>query len=164
MANTQEEVRDKTVALVIKVGKTGGKLTADILKWAMRKYLERRQNPHGRQTVKKLVRQNDGVKNIEITDKNIKSFKTAARKYGVSYALKKDPAAGKYLVFFKARDEAAITAAFSEYADKADKTIQRKREGREAPSIRAQLRENAEKLKHQERAVEQHLNKGGIEL
>lgn len=159
MANTQEEVRDKTVALVIKVGKTGGKLTADILKWAMRRYLNHRQNPHGRQTVKKLVRQNDGVKNIEITDKNIRSFKTTARKYGVSYALKKDPAAGKYIVFFKARDEAAITAAFAEYSDK---TIQRK--GREKPSIRAQLRENAEKLKHQERAVTQHLNKGGIEL
>ena len=42
MANTQEEVRDKTVALVIKVGKTGGKLTADILKWAMRRYLNHR--------------------------------------------------------------------------------------------------------------------------
>ena len=51
----QDEVRDKSVALVIQVGKTGGKLTADLLKWAMRRYLERAKNPkihHGRQTVK----------------------------------------------------------------------------------------------------------------
>ena len=32
----QEEVRDKSVALVIHVGKDGGKLTAELLKWAIR--------------------------------------------------------------------------------------------------------------------------------
>lgn len=51
----QDEVREKSVALTIKVGKTGVKLTADLLKWAMRKYLSQIQNPkihHGRQTVK----------------------------------------------------------------------------------------------------------------
>lgn len=159
MADTQEEVRDKSVALVIKVGKSGVKLTADMLKWAMRKYLERRRNPHGRQTVKKLVRQNEGVKDIEIKDKKIKSFRKIARKYGVNYALKKDTVEGKYIVFFKARDEAAMTAAFSEYTDK---TIRRK--GKEKPSIRTQLQRNQEKLKHQARAVTQHLNKGGMEL
>lgn len=34
----QEEVRDKSISLVIKVGKTGGKLTAELLKWAIREY------------------------------------------------------------------------------------------------------------------------------
>ncbi len=29
----QDEVRDKSVALTIKVGKTGGRLTAGLLKW-----------------------------------------------------------------------------------------------------------------------------------
>ena len=96
----QDEVRDKSVALVIKVGKTGGKLTASLLKWAIRKYLAQAQNPkihHGRQTVKQLVRQGAGVQNIEITDKNIQSFEHVARKYGVDFALKKDTASGKYL-------------------------------------------------------------------
>ena len=36
----QDEVRDKSVAFVISVGKTGGRLTADLLKAAMRRYLE----------------------------------------------------------------------------------------------------------------------------
>jgi len=62
-------VRDKSVALAIKVGKTGGKLTADLLKWAMRKYMTQAKNPeihHGKQTVKQLVKQGQGVQNIEI--------------------------------------------------------------------------------------------------
>ena len=102
----QDEVRDKSVALVIKVGKTGGKLTADLLKWAIRRYQAQQKNPkihHGKQTVKQLVGQGSGVQNIEITEKNIKSFERVARKYGVDFALKKDPAQGKYLVFFKGR-------------------------------------------------------------
>ena len=38
-------MRDKSVALVVKVGKTGTKLTAELLKWAMRQYLEQSRNP-----------------------------------------------------------------------------------------------------------------------
>ena len=93
----QDEVRDKSVALAIRVGKTGGRLTADLLKWAIRQYLEQSRNPkihHGKQTVKQLVRQNAGVQNIEITEKNIKSFERVARKYGVDFALKKGHVAG----------------------------------------------------------------------
>ena len=41
----QDEVRDKSVALTIKVGKAGGRLTAGLLKWAIRKYLAQTQNP-----------------------------------------------------------------------------------------------------------------------
>lgn len=132
----QDEVRDKSVALVIKVGKTGGKLTADLLKWAMRRYLERAKNPkihHGRQTVKQLVKQGAGVQNIEVTAKNVKSFERVARKYGVDFALKKDPSQGKYFVFFKARDADAIQAAFTEYAAK---TVNR---GRKKTSLMKQL-------------------------
>ena len=41
----QDEVRDKSVAFVISVGKTGGRLTADLLKAAMRRYLEHSRHP-----------------------------------------------------------------------------------------------------------------------
>ena len=68
--------------------------------------------------------QGDGVQNIEITDKNIKSFERVARKYGVDFALKKDPEQGRYLVFFKARDADALNAAFAEYTAK---TLNRQR-------------------------------------
>lgn len=70
--------------------------------------------------MKQLIGQNQGVSNIEITDSNIKSFERVARKYGVDFALKKDKSGDipKYLVFFKARDADALTAAFREYTAK----------------------------------------------
>ena len=154
----QDEVRDKSVALVIRVGKNGGKLTADLLKWAIRQYQRQANEPqHGKQSVKSLVEQGGGVQNIEITDKNIKSFERVARKYGVDFALKKDPSQGKYLVFFKARDADALNAAFAEYTAK---TLNRKR-GK--PSLRKQLSHFKELVSRQSADREKHRGKGGIE-
>lgn len=154
----QDEVRDKSVALVIRVGKNGGKLTADLLKWAIRQYQRQANEPqHGKQSVKSLVEQGDGVQNIEITDKNIKSFERVARKYGVDFALKKDPSQGKYLVFFKARDADALNAAFAEYTAK---TLNRQR-GK--PSLKKQLSHFKELVSRQSADREKHRGKGGIE-
>lgn len=157
----QDEVRNKSVALVINVGKTGGRLTADMLKWAMRRYLEQSRNPkvhHGKQTVKQLVKQDVGVQNIEITDKNIKSFERVARKYGVDFALKKDAAHGKYLVFFKGRDADALNAAFTEYTAKSFHRGQRER-----PSVRERLSHFKEVAKQMLQDREKHREKGGME-
>ena len=115
----QDEVRDKSVAFVIHAGKQGGRLTAELLRWAIHQYQKRANEPqHGKQSVKSLIKQGAGVQNIEITDRNIKSFERVARKYGVDFALKKDPIQEKYLVFFKARDADALNAAFAEYTAK----------------------------------------------
>ena len=155
----QDEVREKSVALTIKVGKAGGRLTAGLLKWAIRKYLAQAQNPkihHGKQTVKQLVSQGAGVQNIEITGKNIKSFERVARKYGVDFALKKDPAQGKYLVFFKARDADALNAAFAEYTAK---TLNRQRK----PSLKKQLSHFKEIVKNLVSDKAKNRDKGGFE-
>ena len=71
-------------------------------------------------TVKELAKQNAGMVNIEITDKNIKSFERYSRKYGINYALKKDKSKEPpvYLVFFKGRDQDALNAAFREFSQK----------------------------------------------
>lgn len=146
----QDEVREKSVAFVIRVGKTGGKLTASMLKYAIEQYLKQQRNPrapHGKQSVKSLVRQGAGVQNIEITDKNIRSFQSVARKYGVDYALKKDTSSQppRYLVFFKARDTDALTAAFREFSGK-----QLKRNKK--PSILVQLKKFQEQIVNHDRA------------
>lgn len=118
----QEEVQSRTVTLSI----NATKLTARTLKQALSKFLAYKSSkhketkdvtPHGKQSVKQLAKQNQGLTNIEITDKNIKDFDRVARKYGVDYALKKDKTVTppKYLVFFKAKDADALTAAFKEY-------------------------------------------------
>ena len=154
----QDEVRDKSVALVVRMGRNGGKLTADLLKWAIREYMKQANEPqHGKQSVKSLVGQGDGVQNIEVTDKNIKSFERVARKYGVDFALKKDPSQGKYLVFFKARDADALHAAFKEYTAK---TLNRQR-GK--PSLKKQLAHFKEMVKGQTVNREKHRGKGGID-
>ena len=75
----QDEINEKTVALYIKTGK----LTAEMLQKGMKDLLAKgRQQigkqPHGKQTLRQLMKQNTGVSNIEITDGNIKAFESTA--------------------------------------------------------------------------------------
>ena len=150
----QEEVENKSVTLAINTTK----MTTRVLKNAISKYLNRLEQqsrassldrqksqdntPRGKQSVKKLIGQGQGVSNIEITDNNIKSFERVARKYGVDYALKKDASreTPRYLVFFKAKDADALTAAFKESTGKTLKREQR-------PSVLTQLRKFRELMK-----------------
>ena len=141
----QDEINEKTVTLYIKTGK----LTAEMLQKAMKDLLAKgRQQigkqPHGKQTLRQLMKQNTGVSNIEITDGNIKAFESTAKKYGIDYALKKDATETppRYLVFFKGRDADVLTAAFKEFS--ARKLTQEQR-----PSIRkvlAAFRDKAKQL------------------
>lgn len=154
----QDEARDKSVALVIRVGKGGGKLTAEALKWAIKQYMKHSQEPnHGKQSMKSLVKQGASLQNIEVTDQNIKSFERCARKYGIDFALKKDPAEGKYYVFFKARDADAMNVAFAEYTAR---TLNQK--GRK-PSLKKQLSHFKEIIKGMDQGREKHREKGGHE-
>ena len=124
----QDEINHKVVALSVSTGKTGARMTAAMLKAAMRKFLQlqkkhakvRPDHKVGKQSVKELMKQNTGLSNIEITDKNIKSFERIASKYGIDYSLKKDMNAEKphYIVFFKARDVDVMTKAFEEYTSR----------------------------------------------
>lgn len=119
----QEDIENRTVSMAV----SGSKLTGRMLKDAISKLLAHRQNPkavkdvtpHGKQTVRQLAAQNQGMTSIEIKDKSIKDFERIARKYGVDFAVKQvkgdDP---KFLIFFKGRDADALTAAFTEYTDK----------------------------------------------
>ena len=64
-----------------------------------------------------MMRDGSQLSNIEVTDSNIRSFEKVARRYGITYSLKKDRSANppKYLVFFRAKDVDVMTAAFREY-------------------------------------------------
>ena len=118
----QEEVTQKTIALSVNVGKGAARLTEQALQKAIKKFLEQRKShtPHGKQTMRQLMKQNAGVSNIEITEGNIKAFESTAKKYGIDFALKKDATESppRYLVFFKGRDADVLTAAFKEFSAK----------------------------------------------
>ncbi len=170
----QEEVENRSVTLVISTTK----LTGRVLKYAIAKYMAHRKEkklvkaraspvkPTGKQTVKQLIGQNQGVSSIEINDSNIKSFERVARKYGVDFAVKKDhgnsnphraESRPKYLVFFKARDADALTAAFTEYTAK-----EVKHASKEKPSVLERLRKlktqalslAPDKSRHKEKGLE----------
>lgn len=152
----QEEVENRTLTLVV----SGTKFTGRLFKAAISKYMAHRREkklekqrsrdspvtPKGKQTVKQLIGQNQGVSNIEINDPSIRDFERIARKYGVDYAVKKHRSASppKYLIFFKARDTDALTAAFSEYTQKKVKKADRS----ERPSVLAKLAQFKELLKN----------------
>ena len=162
----QEEVENRAVTLII----SGSKLTGRVLKAAFQKYLARQKalkqkleaakdvKPQGKQTVKELVGQNAGVANIEITDKNIRSFDRVARKYGVDYAVKKVEKDGKpqFLVFFKSRDKDAITSAMSEYINH---FVDHGRE--ERPSVRKMIAAFREKINamDKDRAIHKEISR-----
>ena len=152
----QEEVENRTLTLIV----SGTKFTGRLFKAAISKYMAHRREkklekqrsrdspvtPKGKQTVKQLIGQNQGVSNIEINDPSIRDFERIARKYGVDYAVKKDRSASppKYLIFFKARDADALTAAFSEYTQKKVKKADRS----ERPSVLAKRAQFKELLKN----------------
>ena len=139
----QDEINEKVVALSVK----GAKLTAEMLQKAIKAMLaqakkQQEKQPHGKQTLKQLAKQNAGLSNIEITEGNIKAFEQTAKKYGIDFALKKDSTETppRYLVFFKGRDADALTAAFKEFSAK--KLIRDKK-----PSIRKALAAAKDKAK-----------------
>lgn len=163
----QDEVNEKTISLCVR----GTKMTAELLKAAMRKYLaemekrkqqakqqtkqsagavEKMRQPaqkQGKQTLKKLMQQGSELTNIEITDNNIRSFDRVARKYGIDYSLKRDSSVqpARYLVFFKAKDVEVMKAAFKEYAGVSLKKSKK-------ASIRKKLQLAKERVaKHRER-------------
>ena len=154
----QDEINEKTIALYIKTGR----LTAETLQKAMKALLSQGKKqiekpPHGKQTLRQLMKQNAGVSNIEITGENIKAFESTAKKYGIDFALKKDATESppRYLVFFKGRDADVLTAAFKEFSAK--KLTQEKR-----PSIRKLLSAFRDKAKQRDaqRVKEKNKDRG----
>lgn len=160
----QDEINEKMIVLSIR----GAKITARILQKAIKailaeiqKGLAKKQQtiPHGKQTLKQLMRHNAGVSNIEITADNIKAFEHTAKKYGIDFALKKDVSEvpPRYLVFFKGRDADVLMSAFKEFSAK-KLTQEQKPSLRKALSVfkEAAQQKNAEraKVKNKDRRIE----------
>ena len=160
----QDEVNEKTVSLCIRCGK----VTANLLKAAMKKALvkmeqekqklkgqkqpkqDKEAKPYkGKQSMDKLMKQNVQLSNIEITDGNIKSFERVAKKYSIDFSLKKDVNADppRYYVFFKARDADVMTAAFKEYTGQSLNKDKK-------PSVRKKLQQAISKSLKKHRELE----------
>ena len=137
----QEEVEQRTLTLVI----NGTKFSGRVLKSAVSKFVAFCRNqkakkvnvhPKGKQSVKQLTRQGQGVNTMEIDDANLRQFERIARKYGMDYAVRKDVTADtpRFLVFFKGRDADAIMAALKEFSSTKERKSER-------PSLLQKLRD-----------------------
>ena len=100
----------------------------------------------GKQSVKELIGQGQGVSSMDIGDSGIKDFKKIANKYGVDFAIVKDKDVDppRYTVFFKAKDADAITQILKEYAAK--QTKKKERAAEKKPSILQKLKKFKEKV------------------
>lgn len=122
----QEEVENKTVNLAI----TTTKLTLRTILKGLSMYNQHRKNKkltksqdnvtHGKQKVKKLIGQGQGVSSMPLAQTGLKDFERIAKKYGVDFAVVKDKTTTpiQYTIFFKAKDADAITNVLKEYSAK----------------------------------------------
>ena len=101
-----------------------------------------RQIPHGKQTVKQLMRHGVSTNSLELSG-DTKSFDRVARKWNVDYAFYKT-GPDKYLLFFKSGQADAITACFSEYS----RRVLKRSKSQRVP-IREQLKRAAAELARQ---------------
>lgn len=119
----QEEVENRAINLAISTTK----LSARTIIAGIRKYMQHREKVkaqkvrdpavHGKQSVKKLLGQNQGAANAEIDKDSIKDFERLARKYGVDFAVRKDKSVDppRYIVFVRAKDADALDAICKEH-------------------------------------------------
>ena len=117
----QEEVENRTVNLMISTSKlTGRTLVAAFRKYCQHRARVKAEGDHGKMSVEKLIRKDQGAQQIDIARSGIRDFERVLNKYGVDYAIRKDVSQEppRYMVFFKARDADVLTAAFKEYSAK----------------------------------------------
>lgn len=162
-----EEVAGKAIHLVIQAEKLSGRtMVRGLHAWYQhhqrKKAVARvaKDTVKGKQSVKELIGQGQGVSSMDIGDSGIKDFKKIANKYGVDFAIVKDKNADPplYTVFFKAKDADAIKQILKEYVAKQMKKKEKAAEKK--PSILQKLKKFKEKVasmprKDKERRKEQ---------
>ena len=96
------------------------KMTPEIFEKAIKEMINNISNhkSNGKTTLKRLLK-NGEIDSIEVNDNNIGSFAKTARKYNLTYALKRTKAEdGRkcYLVCFQGKDLDTMQRAFKEYS------------------------------------------------
>ena len=130
----QEEIEYKTVNFAISTTKLTARTFLKGAQFLLRQY--DKNASQGKQSMKRLIRQNRGVTNVEIEKTGIKGFAKYAKRYHIDYAVQKDISCTppRYMVYFKAQDTDALSAAFKEYSASVLNKTKR-------PSVLAKLQE-----------------------
>ena len=138
-----EDISRRSIAVTVKTAKLSARALAYVLVSVGRK-LSKREPPHGKMSVKKLMSHGTAANSIELSG-DTALFDRVARKWNVDYAFyKTEP--GKYLLFFKSNQADAMTVCFAEYSKKV-----LKREKSEKLPIREQINRAKDAIKHLEK-------------
>lgn len=135
----QEEIEHKTVNFAISTTKLSARTLLRGTQFFLRQY--DKYASQGKQSMKRLMQQNRGVTNVEIQKTGIKDFDCYAKRYHIDYAIQKDLSCTppRYMIYFKAQDTDALSAAFKEYlASVLDKS--------KRPSVLAKLHDLAQTI------------------
>lgn len=84
----QEEIEHKTVNFAISTAKLSARTLLRGAQFFLRQY--DKSASQGKQSMKRLIRQNRGVTNLEIEKTGIKDFDRYAKRYHIDYAIQKD--------------------------------------------------------------------------
>lgn len=114
----QEEVENRVVNLAISTTRLTARTIVNAAMKGLQKLRNKDRTPVGKQSLKQLIGRKQGVSTIDISKTDLKGFEKYARKYHIDYAITKDKSVEppKYLVFFKAGDAEAMSAAFKAYS------------------------------------------------
>lgn len=112
----QEEIEHKTVNFAISTTKLSARTLLRGTQFFLRQY--DKYASQGKQSMKRLMQQNRGVTNVEIQKTGIKDFDRYAKRCHIDYAIQKDLSCTppRYMIYFKAQDTDALSAAFKEYS------------------------------------------------
>jgi hypothetical protein len=125
----QDEITEKAVRLAITVNKVTysalkkavEKLLAEVKKTAEKPKTKAPRTPpqpkRGKQTLKQLSKQGDGLSTVELKDPNLRQLYREMKRHNVDFSAVKD-GKGKYTLFFKGKDTDSITHAFKRYTAK----------------------------------------------
>lgn len=140
-----KEAVDKSINIAVRLSKPTMKEFMKALKFVVGKPTkaagkaigEKIHPTKGKQSVKTLIRQEQGVSSIPLADEGLKDFQKIAKKYGVDFAVVKDKNEEPpvYTIFFKAKDTDVITKILQDYSEK-----QVKRKSLERPSVLEKLK------------------------
>ncbi len=134
----QEDVNHRSISLSVRAAKLTGRTLLKVIQ----AYLRHRKNqqlrpdiPQGKQTVKQLAKQGQGMTSLDINDKDIKLFDRIMKKFAVDYAVMKDKTTSPptHTIFFKSKDADAIEKAFKNFTKQVTNKISK-------PSVVSELK------------------------
>jgi len=105
------DVDEQAVKVTIKATE----ITAQVLKDVISRLLNRNYSDQGEQKLSKLNEQDKKLESIDISSEDLRGIRKELNRHAVDFSVMKDKTAGKYTVYFKAKDVDRVYAGLQKY-------------------------------------------------